>query len=216
MRYLEKMKQILFLAAILILLITPVRAQKIVGSDTDYDCFINQYSDATKTNPDDTNSKRAVNYFAENKKAFLCLDAIGYSSSKGIIAKQATISNNENFANLTEEFSFLIEDFKMNHQSAINNLNIKVRYSYESGISDSKYPDFRAILKDIEDFLNNYPNKVDYWEILNKNLTLLVLKKYPMLSSITSEIQVSPSHSVPYLRSSIVTRHQSKRVKTKK
>lgn len=50
----------------------------------------------------------------------------------------------------------------MNHQSEVNNLNIKVRLRYENGISDNKYPDFRAIAKDIEDFGNNYPNKVDY------------------------------------------------------
>ncbi len=195
--------------------ITPVCAQKFACSDTDYDCLINKYSNAIKANPDDTSLKRAVNYFAKDKRAFLYLDAISCSLPKGIIAKQATISKYENFALLTEEFSFLIQDFKMNHQSAINNLNIKVRYCYENGILESKYPDFRVIVKDIEDFLNNYPNKVDYWEILNKNLTLMVLKKYPMLSSITSEIQVSPSQMVPYLRSSIVTRYQSKRVKTK-
>ncbi len=85
---------------------------------------------------------------------------------------------------MTEEFSFVIQDFKMNHQSEVNNLNIKVRYRYENGIKESEYPDFRAILKDIEDFLNKYPNKVDYWEILNKKLTMMALKKYPMLSSI--------------------------------
>ncbi len=209
------MKQILFLATILILFITPVCAQKFACSDTDYDCLINQYSNAIKANPDDTSLKRAVNYFAKDKTAFLYLDAISCSLPKGVIAKQATISKYENFALLTEEFSFLIQDFKMNHQSANNNLNIKVRYGYENGILESKYPDFRVIVKDIEDFLNNYPNKVDYWEILNKNLTLIVLKKYPMLSSITSEIQVSPSQLIPYLRSSIVTRYQSKRVRTK-
>ncbi len=153
------MKQILFLAIIIILLISPVSAQKSLSSDTD--------------------------------------------------------SKNENSVLLAEDFSFLIQDFKMNHQSEVNNLNIKVRLRYENGISDSKYPDFRAIVKDIEDFLNNYPNKVDYWEILNKKLTLLVLKKYRMLSSITTEIQVSPSQKVFYLRSSIVTRSQSKRRRTK-
>jgi len=137
------------------------------------------------------------------------------SADKGIIAKQATISKYENFDLLAEEFSFLIEDFKINHQSELNNLNIKVRLRYENRISESKYPDFRAIAKDIEEFLNNYPNKTDYWEILNKKLTLLVLKKYRMLSSITTEIQVSPSPKVSYLRSSIVTRSQSKRRRTK-
>jgi hypothetical protein len=120
------------------------------------------------------------------------------------------IPKDENSDVLSEEFSFLIQDFKMNHQSQINNLNFKVRYRYENGISESKYPDFRVILKDIEDFLNNYPNKTDYWEILNKKITLKVLKKYPMLSSLTIEIQVSPSETVPYLRSSIVTARQSK------
>lgn len=137
------------------------------------------------------------------------------SANKGKIAKQATISKYENFDSPTEDFFFLIQDFKMNHQSEVNNLNIKVRVRYENGISESRYPDFRAIAKDIEEFLNNYPNKTDYWEILNKKLTLMVLKKYPMLSSITSKIQVSPSQKVSYLRSSIVTRSQSKSVRTK-
>jgi hypothetical protein len=135
------------------------------------------------------------------------------STDKDIIAKQPAISKSENFDLLSEEFSFFIQDFKMNHQSEVNNLNIKVRLRYENGISDSKYPDFRAIAKDIEDFLNNYPNKVDYWEILNKNLTLMVLKKYFMIASITSEIQVSPSQKVSYLRSSIVTRSRSRMTK---
>ena len=133
------------------------------------------------------------------------------SADKSIIAKQPTISKSENLDLLTEEFSFLIQDFKIDHQSEVNNLNIKVRLRYENGISESKYPDFRAILKDIEDFLSNYPNKVDYWEILNKKLTLLVLKKYSMIENITSEIQVSPSEKVAYLRSSIVNRSRSTR-----
>jgi hypothetical protein len=114
-----------------------------------------------------------------------------------------------------EEFAFQIQNFKMNHQAEIHNLNIKIRYIYESGIAKSDYPDFLVIAKDIEGFLKSYPNKVDYWEIVNKNLTLKVLKKHPMLLRITSEIQVSPSKSVPYLRASIVTRSNPRRVGTK-
>jgi hypothetical protein len=74
----------------------------------------------------------------------------------------------------------------------------------------SQYPDFTDILKDIQGFLNNYPNETDYWEILNKKLTQRVLRKYPVLSSVTSEMQVSPSAMIPYTRSTIVTRYQSK------
>lgn len=137
------------------------------------------------------------------------------TKGKGISAEQSAISKNENFASLTEAFSFLIEDFKMNHQSEVNNLNIKIRLHYKNGISDGKYPDFRAITKDIEDFLDNYPNKTDYWESVNKKLTLSVLRKYPMTESITSKIQVSPSEKVAYSRSSIVALRQSKRMRTK-
>jgi hypothetical protein len=97
------MKQILFLAIVLALFVTPVWAQKTAATD-----------------------------------------------SKALIAKQASISKDENVDNVIEEFSFLIQDFKMNHQSEVNNLNIKVRYRYENGISESKYPDFRAILERIK------------------------------------------------------------------
>ena len=81
------------------------------------------------------------------------------------------------------------------------------------GISNIEYPDFLSVAKDIQDFLTNYPNDGDYWEIVNKKLTQMVLEKYPVLSSITSEMQVSPSRLNSYIRSSIATRYQSKKVK---
>jgi hypothetical protein len=156
-----------------------------------------------------------INPVLAQKQANIGSRAASGSFSKRLIAKQAAISKYKDFDLLAEEFSFLMQDFKMNHQSEVNNLNIKIRYKYQNGISESEYPDFRAVLRDIEDFLNNYPNKIDYWEILNKKLTQMVLKKYPMLATITSEIQVSPSKSVSYLRSSTVRRNQTKRLKTK-
>jgi len=146
--------------------------------------------------------------------AFLYSEVLSCSLPNGISVKQTSTAKYKSPDSLIEEFSFLIQDFKMNHQSQTNNLNIKVRYCYEPGISDSEYPDFRLIVKDIQDSLENYPDEVGYWEIVNKNLTLMVLKKYPVLSNVTSEMQVSPSRLVPYLRSSIITRHRSKSVGT--
>ena len=105
-----------------------------------------------------------------------------------------------------EEFSFAIPDFKMDHQTEINNLNIKVRYTYVFNIGDKDYPDFRLLASDVKEFLRNYSNKTDYWEVLNKKLTLMLVRKYAALSSLTSEIVVSPSQLVPYSRCSIVTR----------
>jgi hypothetical protein len=114
----------------------------------------------------------------------------------------------DNGAALVEEFSFHIKDFKVQLQGELNTLNITVRFRYVPRIAAKAYPDFRSIAKEVEGFLINYPQKMDYWEIINKRLTLTVLNKYPVITSLTIEIQVSPTASDPYLRSSIVRRNR--------
>jgi hypothetical protein len=111
-----------------------------------------------------------------------------------------------------EEFSFQIKDFRMDHQTQTNNLNIYISYRYVTNIKKPDYPDFRWLAKDVETLLSNYPNKDDYWEIVNKQITSLLLKKYAGLTSVTCEIKVDPSSLIPYARSSRVTRYRSRRV----
>jgi hypothetical protein len=107
---------------------------------------------------------------------------------------------------LIEEFTFLIKDFKIDHQGENNNLNITISYRYKAHLSNENYPDFTLIAGDIKTLLTNYPNEDDYWEIVNKRITLMVLEKYPAITRITSQLQVSPSRNDPYLRSTITTR----------
>ena len=133
----------------------------------------------------------------------LCLTPIIVESAPQVEARQARDQANH----LVEEFSFSIKDFKVDHQGQ-NNLNISVKYSYRANMAVSDYPDFRLIAKDIEMFLTNYPNETDYWEIVNKKITALILKKYSTLVSVTSQIEVSPTPAIPYLRSSITTRRR--------
>src|SRR5215203_6295688 len=108
-----------------------------------------------------------------------------------------------------EEFSFLIKDFKIDHQTETNLLNISISFRYVRNIANSEYPDFRWLIKDVEMLLTNYPNENDYWEIVNKQVTSLLLKKYPAIASITCELKVGPSRLVPYTRSSRVTRERA-------
>jgi len=108
-----------------------------------------------------------------------------------------------------EEFSFVIKDFRVDHQGENHNLNISISYRYVANISRSDYPDFRWLAKDVERLLTGYPNEDDYWEIVNKQLTALLLKKYPALTNVTSEIKVDPSPKVAYTRMSRVTRARS-------
>ena len=110
---------------------------------------------------------------------------------------------------LVEEFSFQIKDFRMDHQTQTNNLNISISYRYTTNIQKADYPDFRWLAKDVETLLSNYPNKDDYWEIVNKQITSLLLNKYPGIKSVTSDLKVDPSSLIPYTRSSRVTRERA-------
>lgn len=109
---------------------------------------------------------------------------------------------------LSEEFAFRIKDFKIDHQGETNTLNISITYRYVVNIANSDYPDFRWLAKDVETLLSNYPNKTDYWEIVNKQVTSLLMKKYPALAGVTCEMTVDPSQQVPYTRTSRVTRNR--------
>jgi len=108
-----------------------------------------------------------------------------------------------------EEFSFTLKDFKIDHQTETNTLNISISYRYVRNITNSEYPDFRWLAKDAETLLTNYPNEDDYWEIVNKRITSLLITKYPALASVTCEMRVEPSPKVPYTRASRVTRTRS-------
>src|SRR5204862_468908 len=80
---------------------------------------------------------------------------------------------------LDEEFVFLMPQFPMYHQQEHHRLNIAVRYRYVRGIANDRYPDYQWPMRDIEQFLSHYPRPMDYWEIVNKHMTQMLLRKYP-------------------------------------
>ena len=134
----------------------------------------------------------------------LCFTVLPVNSSPRVTrSKQIQVKSDR----LVEDFSFVIKDLKVDHQGD-NILSITVRYRYRANMTVKDYPDFRLIAKDIETFLTNYPHETDYWEIVNKKLTASILEKYSTLVSVTSQIEVSPTPTIPYLRSSITTRRR--------
>jgi len=98
----------------------------------------------------------------------------------------------------------------MDHQGQANNLNLTISYRYAANVTKADYPDFRWLAKDVETFLTSYPNEDDYWEIVNRQITALLLKKYAGVVAVTCEIKVDPTSVVPYTRSSRVTRERSR------
>ena len=112
---------------------------------------------------------------------------------------------------LLEEFDFYIKNFNMDHQGELHTLTIRISMQYVRGIQNSAYPDFRLIARDVETYLSKYPNKTDYWEIVNKKLTELILHRYLPISRVRSEVEISASPLVPYDRVSTATRVRTKK-----
>lgn len=141
-------------------------------------------------------------------RMFIMIAFVATVSGSTVVYSQTSISNTRKVSVLLEEFSFLVKDFKIDHQGETNVLNISISYRYDVNIANSEYPDFRSLAKDVETSLTSYPNEDDYWEIVNKQITALLLKKYPTITSVTCELKVEPSRLVPYTRSSRATRER--------
>jgi hypothetical protein len=107
-----------------------------------------------------------------------------------------------------ENWTFDFKDYTIDHQG-LNTLNIKVGYELKPGITKAEYPDFVPIYKSIDNFLVNYPNETDFWEILNKNLTQKVLDENPVLTDVAIQLEVLPTNRLPYDRASTVSRSRS-------
>ena len=125
-----------------------------------------------------------------------------------------------NKTDLNESWSFSFPNYKIQHQgNAV--IDLKVNYDYKDGIGKNnplEYPEFTQISNYINNFLVNYPNETDFWEILNKNLvTELLTKPIPttfginynlanVVDSLTVNIDVkSGSSDINKPRSSTVT-----------
>ncbi len=123
-------------------------------------------------------------------------------------------------SHLDESWSFAFEDYALEHQGQ-SVVDITVSYDYVDGIGIDdpfEYPEFLQIFNFIDNFLVEYPNETDFWEILNKNLvTDLLTEPIPtvfgfdyqlneVVESLTVDIAVASGSSDIFVpRTSTVT-----------
>jgi hypothetical protein len=112
----------------------------------------------------------------------------------------------------SEKWAFNFKDYTIEHQG-LNTLNIKVDYGLKPGITQNESPDIVPIYTSIDNFLVNYPNETDFWEIVNKKLTEKVLDENPVLTDISIQLEVLATDRLPYERTSTVFRSRSGQLK---
>lgn len=132
----------------------------------------------------------------------------------------SAVSFTSSGGSLDESWSFAFEDYAIEHQGQ-SLVDITVSYDYVEGIGVDdpfEYPEFLQIFNYIDNFLVEYPNETDFWEILNKNLvTDLLSEPIPtvfgfdyqlseVLESLTVDIAVASGSSDIFVpRTSTVT-----------
>ena len=68
-----------------------------------------------------------------------------------------------------ESWSFSFDNYAVEHQGQ-SLVDITVSYDYVDGIGEAdpfEYPEFLQIYSYIDQFIVDYPNETDFWEILN-------------------------------------------------
>lgn len=69
------------------------------------------------------------------------------------------------------------------------NSKINVDYTYKSHISNTEYPDFIPIYKQIDSFLSRNLYRYSSWELIKQQLQQNILRENPSLSSISLELE---------------------------
>ena len=126
-------------------------------------------------------------------------------SGKIPISRSSTVRTTS-LGDIHEAWSFAFQDYYTEIQGG-SVLDINVSYDYVPDIGKNNelaYPEFTQIYNFIDNFLSNYPNKKEYWEVVTKNLTeTLLTQAIPtefgfdydlakVVDSLTVEIYIEP------------------------
>lgn len=108
-----------------------------------------------------------------------------------------------------EIFAFQMPNYATSLQGGeVLNFTVTYRVTPEASTKND-YPDLIPLTKEIDRYLNTYPNNNDYWEIINKKLVQHLLDQYPQMSSLSIELKIPPKLQEPFARTSIVSNTRS-------
>ncbi len=117
-----------------------------------------------------------------------------------------------------ESWNFSLNDYPIQHQG-IHVIDLNISYDYRAGLGATnpyEYPNFLPVAAFIKDFLVNYPNEGDFWEIVSRKLVETLLtdpiptpygidyRLAEMVDRVSISLTVHPDAAIPYTRSSFV------------
>lgn len=124
------------------------------------------------------------------KKMFSLIFLLAYGSLTFITLEAQTTE-------FSSHMELSINRYIMDHRFGLHALTINVEMDGTPIACEDK------ITNEIKDFLANYPNPEDYWEIVNKKLIILLSKIYPNQNKIQTILSIEPDSTKPFSRKSI-------------
>jgi hypothetical protein len=117
-----------------------------------------------------------------------------------VLEKTAILAKDHSSQTTTK---FTLENYSIEHQG-INSLDISIQYS--SFLNKTNSISYKKLIStQIDRLLKTYPNKTDYWEVMNYYLTKKIIQQNPELSLVTITLAVYPNQEYSYHRSTTVT-----------
>lgn len=98
------------------------------------------------------------------------------------------------------KWNFAINDHPVSHKgNHLLDIDVEYTYYYES-VNNSEYIDYKKIRARITEFLAEYPENTDSWDMVNENLAKVIFEENPALSSLNLTLKMLPDSRYPYLR----------------
>jgi hypothetical protein len=104
-----------------------------------------------------------------------------------------------------QNWSFSVKGYAVEHQHIANTINIAVKYSLKESSTALNAANFMPLLNRMTQFFVEYPNEDDYWEVVNRRLTEMILQEHPEMRSITISLEVLHRDTIPHTGISTVT-----------
>lgn len=100
-------------------------------------------------------------------------------------------------SNSSERVSFYFKDLRICHQLEWRNMTLQMEF-------DGQLQDLQAVKKFVKSFLGDYPNEMDFWEIMNAKLVHAIVQQFPEIGFISSQIALAPDRTLSFPRRSSV------------
>jgi hypothetical protein len=94
-----------------------------------------------------------------------------------------------NESQVVETNSISIKDLKMYHEDLWRNLSIFLEYEIESNKNSLNTDSLKNY---VIDFLKQYKNPTDFWEIINNQIVRSIIKDFPDIQTLKSTFLVKP------------------------